>query len=246
MPLPAPPDERFAPASARPDRRQRIVESPPSSVRKNPWLAMCRMLGASARVERVLARARAGEHGGVGKERLDRPPFFRGGGERREVARRGDVAALRRRTLRRLSEEWIGDHERPAAALARHLHPQQVAPAGQIGDGVVLDAVAAIGTDQRLERHQVQLTVRGDEQARRRPEPGNQRLPARAGRRRGRDARRRRASDRASACRQASIDRVDRRRGSEVEAARRRLVSDDIGGVMRRRRTSRWPPQPSD
>ena len=49
-------------------------------------------------------------------------------------------------------------------AGARHLHPQEIAAAGDVAHRVSLDQVAAALVDERFERHEIELAVGRDDQ----------------------------------------------------------------------------------
>ena len=138
------------------------------------------------------------------------------------------------RRLARARRTGIGNDHGRAPAGASHLHAEEVAAAREVGDGVALDQVAAACVDQRVEWDQVEIAVRGYQQAllvaNRRPQqsPSPARLLARA---RLRKSLLRGIAKRFAEGRNRLVDRLG---GAEIEAVRRRILADDVGGVVRR------------
>src|SRR5262249_7480101 len=115
---------------------------------------------------------------GIGEQRLSSTTFLARSAEWRKVdlgeaSGGGDAAANVSRGPRsevgvlglcypgscRLAEIRVRNHQRPTLAIPRHLHAQQVAPAGEIADGIPLHCVTAVLVYQRFKWDEVELSI---------------------------------------------------------------------------------------
>ncbi len=76
----------------------------------------------------------------------------------------------------RLAEVGIGDYQRLALTFPGHLHPQKIAPAGQIADGVALQQISPLLVDQRFDGNQIEGAIGRNQQLRGIADEGAERL----------------------------------------------------------------------
>ena len=204
--------------------------------RKNPCDAMCRIYGAFTFCSLAFVASPPTRSVASGEEPLDRLRLEAGRRERREVRR-----TRRRGSAWRRSERRIGkDHRRVRSPDAASCMRNRSRPLRDIVRFVPLDQIRAPLVDQRLERHQIERTVGRDDEVHGVSERLREPAPSRLSTRRARRALTAGIVGIAQPRAQRVEHPIDGRGLAEVDADRRSLTADDVGGVVRRSEARRF------